>query len=158
MASITAVSFPCARTSFICVEKGNTFQRALIATPRRARDVVVFAAKDSKPEDSKPKYSATQLEFMQRKQKKEMPTVNACKFCSGHGTCECGVCKGTGMNNEDMDIPDQDQLLHTNAVRPDLYDKQGQCWFCRGSMIVACKECSGTGIVDVASKYMMDMD
>jgi hypothetical protein len=47
------------------------------------------------------------------------------------GTCECGVCKGSGMNNEDMDIPDQDQLLHTNAVRPDLYDKQGQCWFCR---------------------------
>eukprot|EP00959_Pyramimonas_sp_CCMP1952_P472055 9499430-Pyramimonas_sp.AAC.1 len=72
------------------------------------------------------------------------------------GLCNCGVCGGTGMNSEDMDLPEGEQITRAVNVNPMLYEKKGPCWFCRGSRLVACKECSGSGIESLDSKWETD--
>eukprot|EP00240_Pyramimonas_obovata_P007375 CAMPEP_0118932858 /NCGR_PEP_ID=MMETSP1169-20130426/10659_1 /TAXON_ID=36882 /ORGANISM="Pyramimonas obovata, Strain CCMP722" /LENGTH=156 /DNA_ID=CAMNT_0006875561 /DNA_START=54 /DNA_END=524 /DNA_ORIENTATION=+ len=143
---------PCTASSARRIGNVRRATSAHVHKPRAG--VVCLAAKGES--DPEPKYSAAQLEFMKRKEKREMPTSNQCKTCEGTGLCDCGVCGGTGMNGADMNLPEGDQITRAVNTNPMLYDADGACWFCRGARLVACKECAGSGIENLSAKWETD--
>ncbi|KAL4447999.1 hypothetical protein ABPG75_005218 [Micractinium tetrahymenae] len=118
-------------------------------------------------EEERAKFSAPQLEFLERKRRAAaglgpiMPTGCQCTACSGEGLVACPQCGGSGVNATDKAAElfhSEQGIVKQNNGFEDVqwfFRQDLPCWLCRGKETIACPDCGGSGLNGL-SGYVAD--
>ncbi|KAI8463676.1 MAG: hypothetical protein J3K34DRAFT_526799 [Monoraphidium minutum] len=103
--------------------------------------------------------SAEQLAFLDRKRRGIMPQGSICGSCGGRGIAVCHCCKGSGVNDHQVDeeLFEGEVRQQNGSLNLSPFFKKGwPCWLCRGRTEIGCPDCRGCGFKGASELYSGD--